>query len=142
MQFHRSQHIARTVVSLGLLLAGAVGAKAHDPAAAETVRPILRQSLPDVPGKQATLVLVSYEPGQASKPHFHPGSVFAYVLEGSVVSQLEGTEAKTYTQGQSWYEPPGAHHLVSRNASDSRPAKVLAWLLGGEGEPVKQVLPR
>jgi quercetin dioxygenase-like cupin family protein len=142
MQFDRSMPIARTVLSLGFLLAGAGSALAHDPAGAETVRPILRLSLPDVPGKQATMVTVSYEPGQASAPHLHPGSVFAYVLEGSVVSQLEGAEAKTYTQGQSWYEPPQAHHLVSRNASATQPAKLLVWLLGGENEPVKQALPR
>ena len=59
-----------------------------------------------------------------------------------MVSQLEGAEAKTYTQGQSWYEPPQAHHLVSRNASRSQPAKLLVWLLGGDNEPVKQALPR
>jgi len=133
---------AHKVFSLGLLLTAAGSALAHDPAAAETVRPILRQSLPDVPGKQATMLTVSYEPGQASAPHLHPGSVFAYVLEGSVVSQLEGAAVQTYTQGQSWYEPPRAHHLVSRNASDSQPAKLLVWLLGGEGEPLKQALPQ
>lgn len=133
---------AHTIFCLGLLLTIAGGALAHDPAAAETVRPILRQSLPDVPGKQATMLTVSYEPGQTSAPHFHPGSVFAYVLEGSVVSQLEGAAAQTYTQGQSWYEPPRAHHLVSRNASDSQPAKLLVWLLGREGEPVKAALPQ
>lgn len=133
---------AHTIFCLGLLLTIAGGALAHDPAAAETVRPILRQSLPDVPGKQATMLTVSYEPGQASAPHFHHGSVFAYVLEGSVVSQLEGAAAQTYTQGQSWYEPPRAHHLVSRNASDSQPAKLLVWLLGREGEPVKAALPQ
>lgn len=142
MQFDRSKQIVRTVFSLGFLSFGAGCAVAHDPAGTEKVRPIMHQFLPDVPDRKVTMVTVSYEPGQASKPHLHPGSVFAYVLEGSVVSQLEGEEAKTYTQGQSWYEPPRAHHLVSRNASDSQPAKLLVWLLGGENEPVKQALPQ
>jgi len=132
---------ARTVLCLGLLSTAADSAVAHDPAAAEMVRPLLRQTLPDVPGKQATILIVSYEPGQTSAPHRHPGSVFAYVLEGSVVSQLEGAPAQTYTQGQSWYEPPRARHLESRNASDRHPAKLLVWLLGREGEAVKEALP-
>ena len=73
------------------------------------------------------MAVVSYAPGQASTPHFHSGSVFAYVLEGEVVSQLEGQPPVTYKAGESWYEPPRAPHLVSRNASGTRPAKLLTW---------------
>ena len=134
--------LARAALSLAVALGAMSGAQAHDGAGAETVQPLMRHALPEAPGKQATLITVSYAPGQASAPHLHPGSVFAYVLEGSVVSQLDGEEAKTYTQGQSWYEAPGSRHLVSRNASDSAPAKIVVWLVGGESEPVKQPLPR
>lgn len=118
------------------------GAQGHGPAVEEKVVPLQMQKLPDVPGKQVAMAVVSYEPGQASAPHFHSGSVFAYVLEGEVVSQLEGQPAVTYRAGESWYEPPRAAHLVSRNASDTRPAKLLAWLLIDEGGQIKQPLPR
>ena len=128
--------------ALALALAAAGAAFARESAGEETVRPLMRQPLAEAPGKQVTLVTVAYEPGQASAAHLHPGSVYAYVLEGSVVSQLEGEAPKTYTAGQSWYEPPGARHLVSRNASTTKPAKLIVWLVGGENEPVKQPLPR
>ena len=111
----------------------------HDPGE-ETVTPLQRQTLPDVPGKQVILVVVAYEPGQASSPHRHAGSVFAYVLEGEVTSQLEGQPAITYKAGQSWYEPPRVPHLVSRNASSTKPARLLAWLLLDEGGQVKEPL--
>ncbi|WP_293635830.1 cupin domain-containing protein [Polaromonas sp.] len=118
------------------------GAQAHGPADEEKVVPLQMQKLPDAPGKQVAMAVVSYEPGQASAPHFHSGSVFAYVLEGEVVSQLEGQPAVTYRAGESWYEPPRAAHLMSRNASNTRPAKLLAWLLMDEGGQIKQPLPR
>ena len=114
---------------------------AHD-AAEETVTPLQRQELPDVPGKQVILAVVAYEPGQASAPHRHAGSVFAYVLEGEGTSQLEGQPPITYKAGQSWYEPPRVPHLVSRNASTTKPAKLLAWLLMDEGGQVKEPLPK
>ena len=113
----------------------------HD-AAEETVTPLQRQKLPDVPGKQVILAVVAYEPGQASAPHRHAGSVFAYVLEGEGTSQLEGQPPITYKAGQSWYEPPRVPHLVSRNASTTKPAKLLAWLLMDEGGQVKEPLPK
>lgn len=107
----------------------------------EAVTPLLRQALVDAPGKQIVMATVSYLPGQASAPHRHAGSVFAYVLEGAVVSQLEGEKPVTYKAGQSWYEPPHKPHLVSRNASDTRPAKLLAILLMDDGGAIKEPLP-
>ncbi|WP_370467972.1 cupin domain-containing protein [Nitrospira sp. KM1] len=66
--------------------------------------------------------------------HVHPGSVIAYVLEGSVVSQSENEKPVTYTAGQSWYESPKRPHVVSRNGSKTEPAKLLVFLLSKEGE--------
>jgi len=114
---------------------------AHD-AGEETTTPLQRQKLADVPGKTGIVVLVSYAPGQASKAHLHPGSVFAYVVEGEVVSQLEGQPPVTYRAGQSWYEPPRVPHLVSRNASATAPAKLLAWLIVDDGAPPKEPWPK
>jgi quercetin dioxygenase-like cupin family protein len=102
-------------------------------------RVLLQQrSLPDAPGKQGVMATVHYEPGQASAPHQHPGSVFAYVLEGEVVTQMEGATPITYKAGDSWYESPKAGHMVSRNASASKPATLLVFLLSNEGEALTQ----
>jgi quercetin dioxygenase-like cupin family protein len=105
--------------------------------AEETVSVLMKQSLADMVGKAATVLTVDYQPGAASDPHVHPGSVFAYVLEGSVVTQLDGEQPVTYTKGQTWYEPPKKPHLVSRNASHTEPAKLLVFLLSQEGEATK-----
>jgi quercetin dioxygenase-like cupin family protein len=108
----------------------------------ERVVPLLRQALPDAAGRNGIMLTVNYAPGQASAPHSHPGSVFAYVLEGEVVSQLQGQPAVTYKAGDYWYEPPQSAHIVSRNASTSAPARLLVWLLVGDGEQAKLPLPK
>jgi len=119
-------------------LAGIVLVMGQAPALAEdSVSVLMKQPLTDMAGEVATVLTVDYAPGAASDPHVHPGSVFAYVLEGSVVTQLEGEQHMTYTKGQSWYESPKKPHVVSRNASVTEPAKLLVVLLSQEGEAVK-----
>lgn len=122
------------------LTCGAAGA--HEAAATgESVEVLTVQPLPDAPPKLATLISVSYAPGQVSAPHQHPGSVLAYVVEGEVVSQLGGQPPRHYRAGQFWYEPPGAAHLLSRNASADKLARLVAWLLSEPGEARRQPLP-
>ena len=119
-------------------VAGAILVMGQAPALAEdSVSVLMKQSLGDMAGKEATMLTVEYAPGAASDPHVHPGSVFAYVLEGTVVTQLEGEQPMTYTKGEHWYESPKKPHLVSRNASLTEPAKLLVLLLSQEGEALK-----
>jgi len=105
--------------------------------AEETVSVLMKLSLDAMAGKAAKVLTVEYTPGAESDSHVHPGSVIAYVLEGAVVSQLEGEKPIIYTKGQSWYEPPKKAHVVSKNASSTEPAKLLVFLLSNEGEAVK-----
>src|SRR5262245_31361944 len=95
--------------------------------AEDAVSVLIEQRLADMAGKEATVITVDYAPGAASDQHFHPGSVFAYVWEGAVVSQLGGEQSVTYTKGQSWYESPKKPHVVSRNASTTEPAKLQVF---------------
>ncbi|SAK65632.1 cupin 2 domain-containing protein [Caballeronia hypogeia] len=128
----------KLLVVTAVLALAAMNASAHDE---ETVRPVMKQAIPEAAGKNVLMATVSYKPGQASEPHMHPGSIFAYVLEGHVTSQLEGSPAKTYGPGESWYEPPGAHHIVSKNASATKPAKLLVFAIAGDADPIKQPIP-
>jgi len=122
----------------GTALTGAALIMGQAPSLAEdAVSVLMKQSLADMAGKVATVLTVDYAPGAASDPHVHPGSVFAYVLEGAVVSQLDGGEPITYTKGQSWYESPKKPHIVSKNASKTEPAKLLVILLSQEDEAIK-----
>ena len=118
-----------------LLAAGAATAASPKPVEHETVAPAFAHAIPHIPGKSITAAVVTYKPGGKSIPHRH-GSAFvvAYVLSGSIRSQLEGGEAKVYHPGESWTEAPGAHHLVSDNASATQPASLLAIFIADSGD--------
>ena len=91
-----------------------------------------------MPGKTLTAVEVDYAPGGRSGPHRHPASgvVFAYVLAGAIRSQVEGGPVAVFRAGESWFEPPAAHHLVSENASSTEPARLLAVFVADTGAPL------
>lgn len=122
----------------GAALAGIMMLMPGMPASAADKGSILmKQRLADIAGKEVTVLTVDYAPGAVSEPHVHPGSVVAYVLEGAVVSQLEGGQPVTYTRSQSWYESPKTPHVLSKNASRTESAKLLVFLLYQEGEAIK-----
>ena len=83
---------------------------------------------------EVTVSHVDYPPGRVGAVHHHAGFVLAYVLEGTVVTRISGQgEEKTYTAGQMFYEQPGATHEVSKNASQTEPAKLLAMIFAKKG---------
>jgi quercetin dioxygenase-like cupin family protein len=93
----------------------------------DTVKTNFSHRIPNIPGKSLVAVEVSYPPGGASAPHHHSAFVYAYVVSGQIASQVEGQPERIYRAGESWYETPGAHHLIGRNASNTEPAKLLAY---------------
>ena len=99
----------------------------------DTVEPIGSYALPNVPGKRVTIVRVFYGPGGFTRAHRHAGSVTAYVTRGEIRSQLGGGPVETFKVGQSFFEPPGATHLVSANASNTEPAELIAVFVADEG---------
>lgn len=99
-------------------------------------RNLLEVPLANAPGHQLTAITVDYAPGQASHAHRHPGAAFVYVLAGRVRSALAGQPERVYRAGESWFEPAGAHHLVSANASTQQPARLLVVFVGAPGAPL------
>jgi quercetin dioxygenase-like cupin family protein len=93
------------------------------------------QPISNIPGKSLIAVEVTYPPGGKSTPHRHAGSAFimAYVISGAIRSQVEGEPVHVYHAGQTWYERPGAHHVVSENASETEPARLLAVFVTDTG---------
>ena len=118
-----------------LLLSGGV-ASAQSPAGGS--KKVFEHDLPDLTLKDwaVTAVEVSYGPGESSTAHRHPGITLAYVLEGEIVSKVGDGPEQTYSPGQMFLETPGQLHAVSRNASATRPAKLLALLLAEKGKPL------
>ncbi|MCK0509752.1 cupin domain-containing protein [Aromatoleum buckelii] len=117
-----------TINALGsaALLAWAAPSLADGPG--DKITPNFEQGIPNIPGKSLVAVEVDYPPGGTSLPHVHAKSAFiyAYVVSGSIESKVNNGESRIYKAGQSWSEPPGASHPVSRNASKTEPAKLLA----------------
>jgi len=99
------------------------------------VTPLLTRELPDIPGKEATMVTVEYAPGASSAEHRHNAHTFVYVLEGQVVMQVKGGKEVTLGPGQTFYESPDDVHTVSRNASRTKPAKFLVFFVKQTGAP-------
>ncbi|MBR0874837.1 cupin domain-containing protein [Bradyrhizobium tropiciagri] len=102
----------------------------------ETVAPKFEHVIPNIPGKSLVSAEVTFPPGATSLPHHHAKSAFLYVyiLSGAIESQLEGEPARTYRVGDSFFEPPGAHHVQARNLSATEPAKILAVFIADSDE--------
>jgi quercetin dioxygenase-like cupin family protein len=94
---------------------------------------ISSHALPDIPGKRVTIVRVTYGPGGFTPPHRHAGTVTAYITKGQIRSQLKGGPVEIFDVGQSFFEPPGAIHLVSANASNTEWAELIAIFVADEG---------
>lgn len=109
----------------------------------DRVHTVMSQALPAVNGAhlKAVLLEVRYGPGEASTPHTHPCAVVGYVIEGSLRTQVEGQPEVVYKTGQSFYEAPNGVHLVSANASTTKPAKFLAYLICDRDTPLSIDVP-
>ncbi|NLT66277.1 MAG: cupin domain-containing protein [Acidobacteria bacterium] len=123
-----------TLLKLGLLL---VSLAPVTPLRGDVkVTPLLSKDLTEVPGKEALVITVEYPPGGSDPIHRHNAHAFVYVLEGSIVMQLSGGKEVTLTPGQTFYEGPDDVHVVGRNASRTKPAKFLVFLVKNKGAPV------
>ncbi|MGH6839007.1 MAG: cupin domain-containing protein [Methylocella sp.] len=100
------------------------------------VTQLLSKDLTDLPSKEGLMITVESAPGGSDPIHRHNAHAFVYVLEGSVVMQVKGGKEITLTPGQSFYEGPNDVHVVSRNASSTKPAKFLVFLVKDKGAPV------
>src|SRR4030095_383959 len=93
------------------------------------VTSLMTKDLPENPGKEMLMIAVEHAPGGWSLVHRHNAHAMVYVLEGSVVMQVNGGEQVTLTPGQTFYEGPGDVHVVDRNASSTAPAKFLVFMI-------------
>jgi quercetin dioxygenase-like cupin family protein len=118
------------VLLLASLIAGALMAQDAQ------VTPLMSKDLADFPGKEGLMITVVYPPGSSDPIHRHNAHAFVYVLEGSVVMQVKGGKEITLTPGQSFYEGPNDIHTVGRNASSTKPAKFIVFLIKDKSAPV------
>ncbi|WP_427307610.1 cupin domain-containing protein [Cupriavidus sp. H39] len=101
-----------------------------------SVKPLLTEPLPEYPGKEVEMIVVEYGPGGADPVHRHDAHGFIYVLEGSIVMGVKGGKEVTLKAGQTFHEGPDDIHTVGRNASKTRPAKFVVFLIKKQGAPI------
>lgn len=99
--------------------------------------PVFKHDLPDLTmeGWEVTVSYVDYAPGRVGTAHRHPGFVLVYVLEGTVITKISDQEQRAFKAGEMFFEPPGSTHEVSRNASETQPARLLAMIFAKKGAP-------
>ena len=129
-----TKHSIFSAACAAIAITFATPAAAHD--TGEKVTPTFEHAIPNIPGKSLAAVVVDYAPGGTSPAHAHAKSafVFAYVISGAIESQVNDEPKQVYHAGESWYEDPGSIHRVSRNASKTEPAKLLAVFVVDTGD--------
>ena len=100
------------------------------------VTELMSKDLTDLPGKEGLMLLIEYPPGSSDPIHRHNAHGFIYVLEGSIVMQVRGGKEVTLTPGQTFYEGPEDVHVVGRNASQTKPAKMVVFFVKDKSAPV------
>ena len=130
---YKKSAIKRTTIALLLLCLMTSTVAAQQP---NVVMPLMSKDLTGNPEKEVTMITVEYPPGGSDPVHRHYAQAFVYVLEGSVVMQVKGGKEVTLTPGQTFYEGRDDVHVVGRNASTTRPAKMLVILLKDKGAPI------
>ena len=125
---------AKLMLVLLFLMAGtAMGQQA-------TVTPLMSKDLPELPGKEVSMITVEYHPGATDPIHRHDAHAFVYVLEGSIVMQVKGGKEVTLTAGQTFYEGPTDIHVVGRNSSSTKTAKFVVFFIKKKGAPILELV--
>jgi quercetin dioxygenase-like cupin family protein len=112
------------------------GTEAH----AATRRKVVQQALPGDPPREIVLIEVNYPPGTGSPAHLHANGVMAFVVAGTIISQLGEGPERTFHAGEAWWEPTGTIHRVSRNASATAPATLLAIYIAPAGATPEELM--
>jgi quercetin dioxygenase-like cupin family protein len=99
------------------------------------VTSLMTKDVPGSPGKELMMITVEHAPGGSNPAHRHNAQAMVYMLEGSAVMQLKGGKEVTLTPGQTFYEGPDDIHVVDRNASKTKPAKFVVFLIKDKGAP-------
>jgi quercetin dioxygenase-like cupin family protein len=128
-----------SVMALSILIAAPARAQRGEPA-----KPLFSAALAEVPGKNLVVVELNFPPHPApastleqhARGHHHPGSVYVYVTQGTLRIGVEGQPVRELKTGESFFEPVGAHHIITESASPTEPARAIAVMLVPDGAPL------
>ncbi|MGY8662509.1 cupin domain-containing protein [Bradyrhizobium sp. UFLA05-109] len=132
-QFNRGSVISLLTTTAATSVGGVASAQQPAVSRASTRRDVIKRELPGEPLRVLSLVEVTYPPGAGSPVHLHANGVMAFVVSGAITSKVGDESEQTFHAGDAWWEPPGAIHRVSRNASLTEPATLLAIYIAPNG---------
>ncbi|MCC2597781.1 cupin domain-containing protein [Pusillimonas sp. MFBS29] len=118
-----------------VMIVGVLTSVAHAAPPQAIIKQVMTKPLDDYPDKEALMITVEYPPGAVDPVHRHLAHSFVYVLEGSIIMQVQGGQEVALTPGQSFYEGPDDLHTIGRNASQTQPARFLVLLLKDQNVP-------
>jgi len=129
----------RRVLSIVAMLAASCALLAPPAVAAAPevkVTPLTTEPLPEYPGKEVQMIMVEYPPGGYDPVHRHDAHGFIYVLEGTIIMGVKGGKEVALKPGQTFHEGPNDIHTVGRNASTTKPARFIVFLIKNQGAPI------
>lgn len=127
--------LASVALAVFMIIAVAGIMRAEEVKQDAIVASLLTKDLVGIPDKEVVMLTVEYLPGGASRPHRHDANVFLYVLEGTLLTRVDGQDPVTLKPGQTFYESPQDIHRQSANASRTEPVKFLVFMVKEKGKP-------
>ena len=127
---------ASVLVGLVIVLVSGSTVKAQDPLTSGTI--LQRTELAVAEGLEAILVLRDVPPGAESGRHTQSGTEIVYILEGSVVLQVEGKPDLKVATGEAFTTSRGEVHNV-KNGSDKEPVRALAFYVAKKGASLEDL---
>jgi quercetin dioxygenase-like cupin family protein len=128
--------VAVVAAAVSFIVGANVGRSQAQPTPMARTTELLRQPMPDLPGREVRITLLERGPGASSPPHRHPGHhVFGYVVEGSYEFGINNQPPRLLKAGDVFYEPPGALHSTSRNPSKDQNMKIVIFMVADQKNP-------
>lgn len=127
-----------TAVVLTCGFSGVNAIAADDSGVTKTV--IFKRDHPEQADKEIIVQRIELKPGGGAPAHVHPGFITGYVESGTLEFQLKGEPVKTLKAGDTFFEPPGSHHMLARNPDASVKTVVIAFVVNPKGEDISKPL--
>ena len=128
--------ITAAMLALGFTV---ISASAEDTVPVK-ITEIFKRQHPELADKEVLVKRIELQPGASAPPHVHPGMVTGYVETGVLEFQIKGEPLLKLKAGDTFFEPPGSHHMVARNPDPATKAVVIAFVVNPKGAPLSTPL--
>jgi quercetin dioxygenase-like cupin family protein len=122
------------IVAAAMLIAGSLFAITAAQAQEGVKRTDLQRHDLSIPGREAIQVRVDLAPGVVAPKHTHFGEEIIYVLEGTLLYEVEGQPPATLKAGDVLFIPYGTPHSA-KNIGDVNAAELATYVVE-KGKPL------